>query len=57
MDELAELIVNGSHIQEKSTDKIALDYTYSLGQLDGMRTAIGVIKEIKELVEQENEND
>ncbi len=54
-EELSELISNGSHIQEKSIDKIALDYTYSLGQLDGMRTVIQMLKDIKDIVE-ENEN-
>lgn len=47
-EELSELITNGSHIQEKSIDKIALDYTYSLGQLDGMRTVIQMLKDIKD---------
>ena len=47
-EELSELISNGSHIQEKSIDKIALDYTYSLGQLDGMRKVIKMLKEIEE---------
>ena len=55
-EELSELISNGSHIQEKSIDKIALDYTYSLGQLDGMRTMIQMLKDIKDIIE-ENEND
>ena len=54
-EELAELISNGSHIQEKSIDKIALDYTYSLGQLDGMRTVIQMIRDIKELVEEDSD--
>lgn len=50
-NELAELITNGSHLQEKSIDKIALDYTYSLGQLDGMRKVIQMIKDISEIVD------
>jgi len=44
-EELRDLITDGSHLQEKSTEKIALDYTYSLGQLDGMRTVINMIEE------------
>ena len=56
-EELRDLITDGSHIQEKSTGKIALDYTYSLGQLDGMRTVIGMIEDIKNLVEEENNGD
>lgn len=55
-EELKDLIVDGSHIQEKRTDKIALDYTYSLGQLDGMRTLLGMLENIKEeLSEDERE--
>ncbi len=43
-EELKELISNGSHIQEKSIEKITLDYTYSLGQM---------IKDIESIVEEE----
>ena len=50
-EELRDLITNGSHIQEKRTDRIALDYTYSLGQLDGMRTLIEMIENIREITE------
>ena len=53
-EELRDLITDGSHIQEKSTGKIALDYTYSLGQLDGMRTVIGMIEDIASIVEAED---
>ena len=55
-EELRDLITDGSHIQEKSTGKIALDYTYSLGQLDGMRTIIGMIEDIQSIVEESNDN-
>lgn len=48
VEELKDSITNGSHIQEKSTEKISLDYTYSLGQIDGIREAIQMIKDIKE---------
>lgn len=47
-EELRELITDGSHIQEKDTGKIALDYTYSLGQLEGMRILISIIEDIEE---------
>ncbi len=50
------MITDGSHIQEKSTGKIALDYTYSLGQLDGMRTVINIIEDIKDIVNEMEEN-
>lgn len=47
-ENLRDLITDGSHLQEKKIDNIALDYTYSLGQLDGMRTVIQMIKDIEE---------
>lgn len=53
IDELRDAITDGSHIQEKDTNKIALDYTYSMGQLDGLRMGIEMIVEIKELTKEE----
>jgi len=47
-EELVEDITNGSHLQEKSIEKIALDFSYSSGFLDGIRKVILMIKEIKE---------
>ncbi len=55
-EELRELITNGSHIQDKSIEKISLDYTYSLGQLDGLREAVQMIYDIKEIVDEENDS-
>lgn len=55
-DDLKESIADGSHILEKDTNKIALDFTYSLGQLDGLRMAIQMIKDIKSLTEEDNGN-
>ncbi len=55
-EELRDLITDGSHIQEKQTGKIALDYTYSLGQLDGMRTVINIIEDIKSHVDEQEAN-
>lgn len=53
-EELRDLITDGSHLQEKRVDSVALDYTYSIGQLDGMRQVINLIENIKEhLQEQE----
>lgn len=37
---------------EKNTGRIALDYTYSLGQLDGMRTIIDMIEDIASIVDE-----
>lgn len=53
-EELRDLITDGSHLQEKSTGKIALDYTYSLGQLAGMRTVIEMIEDIAAIMEDQN---
>lgn len=55
-EELRDLITDGSHLQDKDTGKIALDYTYSLGQLDGMRTVIRMIEEISSIVEESDGN-
>lgn len=43
--ELKEIITNGSNIQEKSIEKISLDYAYALGQLDGLQLAIDTLKD------------
>lgn len=53
VEELKESVTNGSHIQEKDTNKIALDFTYSLGQIDGIREAIEMIKDISSILEEE----
>ena len=53
--ELKEAIVNGSHIQEKDVGKISLDYTYSLGQVEGLRVAISMIEDISSIVDEEQE--
>lgn len=50
---MKEAITDGSHLQEKDVNKISLDYTYSLGQLDGMRSAIEMIRDIKDHVDEE----
>lgn len=55
-EELRELVTNGSHIQDKSIEKISLDYTYSLGQLDGLREAVRMILEIADIVDEEIDN-
>jgi hypothetical protein len=48
IDELKDAVTNGSHILEKDTNKIALDVTYSLGQIEGLKLAIELIKDIAE---------
>ena len=50
MEELSGHISDAYNIQEKSIDKIALDYTYSLGQLDGMRESMQILKDIEEIL-------
>lgn len=56
-DDLRDAITDGSHIQEKSTEKISLDYTYSLGQLEGVRTVIEMLRDIVSLIEDEGNKD
>lgn len=55
-EELRDLITDGSHLQEKRVDSVALDYTYSIGQLDGMRQIINIIENIKEVLESDSLN-
>ncbi len=45
--DLIDEMTNGSHLQEKSIEKIALDFAYTSGVLDGMRRAIKTIEEIE----------
>lgn len=54
-EELRDLITDGSHLQEKRIDSVALDYTYSVGQLDGMRKIINMIEDISSIVDEEEE--
>lgn len=51
LEELKETLSDGSHLQEKSAEKIALDVTYTVGQIDGMRNMIETLKEIAEIVD------
>lgn len=55
-EELKDHITNGSHLQEKGMEKIALDFTYSSGFLDGIQKALLIVREIKDYVEEENGN-
>ena len=50
-EDTVEDITSGSHLQEKSVEKISIDFAYSSGFLDGIRKAIMMIKEIKDYVE------
>ncbi len=48
LDELREEIrtaITDGFTQEKSIEKISLDYTYALGQLEGTQMAIAMIVE------------
>lgn len=47
-NELKDLITSGAHMIEKKADSIALDYTYSIGQLDGMKTLINMLHNMKD---------
>jgi hypothetical protein len=42
-------------LQEKSQEKIALDFTYTSGYLDGIKKAIYMIKEISSFLDEEKE--
>ena len=55
-EELRDIITDGSHLQEKRIDSVALDYTYSIGQLDGMRRVIQMLEDIAAIVEEEDGN-
>lgn len=50
-------MTNGSHILEKDPNKIALDYSYSQGNVDGILDAIEMIEDIASIVEEETEVD
>lgn len=53
-NEIKEIITDGSHLLEKDTQKISLDYTYSMGRLDGLREAL---EAIDDLVTTKEDND
>ena len=55
IEEIREVATNGSLLQEKDTNKIAIDYTFTLGQLEGLRMAIDTIKDIKSIIEDSEE--
>lgn len=48
IEELRDIITDGSHLVEKDTDKISLDYTYSIGKLAGMRNILEMLEEMKD---------
>lgn len=56
LQDLKEVITNGSYLQDKSVEKISLDYTYTLGQIDGLTMAIELIKDISSIVEEDSDN-
>lgn len=56
IEEIREVVTNGSLLQEKDASKIAIDFTLSLGQIEGLRMAIDTIKDIKSIVESEEDN-
>lgn len=55
IEELREFITEGSYIQDKNIEKISLDYTFTLGQIEGLRLAIDLIKE-EEIVRDNRES-
>jgi hypothetical protein len=55
-EEIREAITDG-FTQEKSIEKISLDYTYALGQLEGIQIAMQTLKDIKALLDEEKDDD
>lgn len=51
-EEIREVVTNGSLLQERSTGKIALDFTLSLGQIEGLKMAIDTIRDIQFIVDE-----
>lgn len=45
IDELVQTATDGTLLIERSTDKISLDYTLAVGQIEGMRAVIDLIEE------------
>ena len=56
-EQLRDLITDGSHLQDRKSDRIALDYTYSLGQLEGMRVVIEIIEDIASIFDRKNKTE
>lgn len=56
IEEIKEVVTNGSLLQEKDTSKISLDFTLALGQIEGLRMAVDTIKDVKSIVEESNGN-
>mgnify|MGYP001615719393 CR=1 FL=1 len=52
IEEIKEVVTNGSLLQEKDTSKISLDFTLALGQIEGLRMAVDTIKDIKSILEE-----
>lgn len=55
IDEIKEVVTNGSLLQDKDVSKISLDYTLALGQIEGLQMAVDTIKDIKTIVEESND--
>jgi hypothetical protein len=59
-EELKEIkgsVVNGSLLLHDSADKIAVDYAHKVGAVEGFERAIQMIKDIKDLTKDEEENE
>lgn len=55
IEEIKEVVTNGSLLQEKDTSKISLDFTLALGQIEGLRMAVDTIKDVKSILEDSEE--
>lgn len=56
IEEIKEVVTNGSLLQEKDTSKISLDFTLALGQIEGLRMAVDTIKDVKSIIEESEES-
>jgi DNA helicase TIP49 (TBP-interacting protein) len=56
-EEIKEIVSDGTLLQEKSAEKISLDYTYALGQVEGLRMSIQLIKDISSILDEESEEE
>lgn len=56
LKEVEQTVVNGSLLLHDSADKIAVDYAHKVGAVDGIKKAIMLIKDIKEYLTKDEED-
>lgn len=50
-------MINGSLLLHDSADKIAVDYAHKVGAVEGFERAIQMIKDIKDLTKEEEDDE